>query len=121
MNLGDAFLMPHPFQNYDHLWFVISDPGKHFGTFLIANTTTDRQRAGGECPLGPSDHPWIREPCFMSFADALEITPPKAAYMEKLTGSLITTKRSLEPETIAKIVEAANRSVALPVAYKKYL
>jgi len=71
MKLGDAFLMPHPHQSFDHLWFVISDPAKHSGTFIIVNITGDEHRAGGECPLGPADHKWVNKKCWVSFGDAL--------------------------------------------------
>ncbi len=75
MNLGDAFLMRIPGKGL-HLWFVISDPTIH-PAFIIVNVTTDAMRTGQECALSPADHKWITKQCYVSFADALEITPQK--------------------------------------------
>jgi len=79
MKLGDAFSMAVP-PNYDitHLFFVISDPGKHNGTFIIVNLTSDYFRAGRECVLNVGDHPRITKESYISFADAIEITPERA-------------------------------------------
>ncbi|MGO8790018.1 MAG: hypothetical protein ACLQVL_21895 [Terriglobia bacterium] len=121
MKLGDAFLMPHPDQNFSHLWFVISDPVKHGGAFIIANITSDEHRAGGECPLGPEDHKWIKKKSFVSFGDAIEITPEKAKHIHALIGKIITPQRSLTPEVLSKIAKAGKSSKAIPLSFKKYL
>lgn len=127
MNLGDAFLMRIPGQNIDHLWFVISDPSRH-PAYIIVNLTKDAARAANECPMypagpdRPADHDWIREPCYVNFADALEITVEKAVHMRALLkmGS-IKMRAAVRPEVLRRIVEAARKSTALPIAYKKYL
>jgi hypothetical protein len=121
MQLGDAFLMPIPGQSSDHLWFVISDPAHHGGTFIIANVTTDYCRAGKECPLTPADHPWIKKDCYMNFADALEITQIRAAALAALIGKYVIMQPCLLADSLQKIVAAARASKAIPVGYKKYL
>src|SRR5208283_4830125 len=121
MKLGDAFLMPHPDQSRDHLWFVISDSAKHSGAFIIVNITTDEHRASGECPLRPGDHEWITKKCFVSFGDALEITPQRAKNIDALVGKIITLQPSLRLEVLAKIVVAGKVSRAIPISFKKYL
>jgi hypothetical protein len=122
MNLGDAFLMSVP-PNFhlDHLFFVISDPQKHGGTFIIVNLTGDAFRAGRECILVGGDHPWIRKQSFVAFADALEITPEHSQMLDALTGTRVTLQPCLKPETLAKIIEAAKKSKAIPLVFKKYL
>lgn len=122
MKLGDAFLMAVP-PKYDipHLFFVISDPAKHNGTFVIVNLTSDVFRAGKECTLNIGDHPRITKESFISFADALEITPASAENLRKLIGKQITMQKGLAPNVLAKIVGAAKISKAMPVALKKYL
>jgi hypothetical protein len=122
MKLGDAFLMSVP-PDFDreHLWFVISDPSKHDGHFIIVNVTTDIHRAGNECVLGPGDHNWISEECFVTFSDALEITPETAQCIEALKGTKVTILPCLTPQVLSKVVKAAKQSKAIPIAYKKYL
>jgi hypothetical protein len=122
MNLGDAFLMgvPPDYQT-NHLFFVISDPSKHGGTYVIVNITRDWFRAGQECILGPSDHPWINSTSYVSFTDTLEITPERDQMISALIGTRIIMQNPLTPQTLAKVVAAANNSTAIPLAYKKYL
>jgi hypothetical protein len=103
------------------LFFVISDPQAHGGTFLIANITGDQFRAGEECTLAKGEHPWIKKECFVAFADALKITPAQCQMIEALVGTRVRLQPSLSPETLAKIVSAAKQSKAIPVGFKKYL
>ena len=122
MKLGDAFLMAVP-PDYQapHLFFVISDPQKNSGTFIIVNITSDLFRAGRECVLNIGDHPWIKKECFVAFADALEITPERGNIIEALIGTKITMQATVSATILAKIVQAAKQSKAIPIAFKKYL
>jgi hypothetical protein len=122
MKLGDAFLMAVP-PNFDreHLFFVISDPAKNAGTFIIANITGDEIRAGRECVLVRGDHPWIVKESFVTFTDALEITPAHAQKIDALMGTTIKPQPCLSAEILTKIVQAAKTSKAIPVDFKKYL
>ncbi|SRR6266481_948015 len=122
MNVGDAFLMSVPPRYIPHLYFVISDKNKNSGTFIIVNITGDRFRSGKECVLNIGDHPWIKKESFVSFADALEITPNG---LRKLQALIVKNKIILQPrlssEILAKIVNAAKESDAIPENLKKYL
>ena len=122
MNLGDTFLMQVP-PSFDchHLWIVISDPGQNRGAFIIVNATTNEFRAGRECVLLPEDHEWIKTKCFISFGDALEITPATERNITALIGKSIHPQKPLADAVLLRIVEAANKSKALPVIFKKYL
>jgi hypothetical protein len=122
MKLGDAFLMSVP-PNFDreHLFFVISDPSKNEGTFLIANITGDEFRAGKECVLVKGDHPWITKESFVTFTDAMEITPEHAQKIDALMGTTIKAQPPLKAEVLAKIIEAAKKSKAIAIDFKKYL
>jgi hypothetical protein len=122
MKLGDAFLMsvPPDFE-CSHLFFVISDPDMHGGTFVIANITGDEFRAGKECVLVPGDHPWIKKQCFVTFSDALEITPNLSQMITALIGSKVTIQPCLRAAVLTKIVRAAKQSEAIPEFLKQYL
>src|SRR5436190_24277546 len=117
MKLGDSFLMSVP-PDYDtnHLFFVISDPAKNNGTFIIGNITGDEFRAGKECILHKGDHPWISKQSFVSFSDAREITPSHSQMIDALVGTRVTIQPCLSQNVLAKIVTAAKASKALPVA-----
>lgn len=121
MRLGDTFLMPIPTQDCDHLWIVISDPETHGGTFIIVNVTGDYFRAGKECVLEAKDHPWIAKECFVTFADALEITPQHSAHLDQLIGKLVKMQGLLEITVLQRIIDCAKKSKAFPMGYKKYL
>jgi hypothetical protein len=122
MKLGDAFLMSVP-PNFDcdHLFFVISDPEKNGGKFIIVNITGDEIRAGTECVLVLGDHPWITKKSFLTFTDALEITPAIRQNIDALMGTTIKPQPCLKKDILTKIVEAAKASQAIPVEFKKYL
>jgi hypothetical protein len=122
MQLGDAFLMSVPPNfNQDHLFFVISDPAKNNGTFIIVNITGNELRAGRECVLAIGDHPWITKESFVAFADALEITPAVAQMINALIGTRVKLQPSLGAVVLAKIVNAGKQSQAIAVDYKKFL
>ena len=120
MNLGDAFLMRIPGHQH-HLWFVISDPTAH-AAFIIVNVTSDAERTGKECALLPGDHKWITKECYINFADALEITPEKAIFIQTLLGKgCIKMEAPLDGVVLRRIIAAAKKSKALQIAFKKYL
>jgi hypothetical protein len=122
MKLGDAFLMSVPPNfNQDHLFFVISDPARNNGTFIIVNITGNELRAGRECVLVPGDHPWITKESFVAFADALEINPARAQMIDALIGTRVKLQPSLTAAILARIVNAGKQSKAIAVDYKKYL
>lgn len=124
MRLGDTFLMPCPWSGpkIPHLWIVISDPTKHNGAFVIVNLTTDLDRSGSDCTLNRGDHRWITQECFISFGDALEITPEKERMISQLVASkMVTLHESMADEVLARIIAAAKQSKALAPKYKKYL
>jgi hypothetical protein len=121
MQIGDSFLMPSPGHSLDHLWIVISDPNAKGGCFVIVNLTTDVLRAGKECDLNVGDHRFINQKCYVNFADAMEIDPPRAACIDALIGKKITPHDPIDPTLLQRIVSAAKTSKALPVKLRKYL
>ena len=122
MKLGDAFMMTVPPKyNIDHLHFVISDPAKHGGTFVVVNVTSDQLRAGKHCPLQAGCHLNVKKDCFVSFPDSLEITPAVAAKLDSLVGKLVSMVKPMSPEMLASIVATAKASKAFPENLKLYL
>jgi hypothetical protein len=122
MKLGDAFLMPVP-PKYDceHLWFVISDPSKHSGKYIIVNATTDRKLAGSECILCRGDHPWLITQCFVNFSGAQLLDQENDKRLQLLIGTKVTLLAPLDAKILCKVVNAAKTSTAIPVSYKNFL
>jgi len=72
--------------------------------------------------LNIGDHPWIKKESFVSFADALEINPSNYRRIQRLiVQKKIKLQPSLRPEILAKIVDAAKESDAIPENFKKHL
>jgi hypothetical protein len=120
MKLGDAFTMAVP-PRYDtpHLFFVISDPSRNDGIYHVVNVTTDYIRAGKDCVLNAADHDWIKETCYVSFRDALEITPEKN--LDSLVGKLIVMRTPLRPDVLARIAGVAKATKGYRDEFKKCL
>jgi hypothetical protein len=112
MQLGGTFVMTH-------LWIVLTAPSKHAGHFIIANVTTNVARAGTECELNQGDHAFITQKCYVSFADAREVTPKEEVKIVAfLAAGHIKMHYPMAPAVIAKIVAAAKTSKALAVGYR---
>ena len=121
MKLGDAFTMATPPSNVRHLFFIISDPTLHGGTFLVVNITKNYIRASRECVLQKGDHKWIRYASYVSFRDAIEVTPPMAIGLNAKVGREIGMEDPLAPHVLQRIVAAARVSRSLQGGFKKYL
>ncbi|MDR3773275.1 MAG: hypothetical protein P4L26_08005 [Terracidiphilus sp.] len=122
MKLGDAFRMGVPPKfTVPHLFFVISDPTQHGGAFVAVNITKDYIRAGRECVLQIGDHPWITAESFVTFRDALEITPAKAVGLHRLIGTEVFIENPLDPAVLRRIIVAAKASKSLRPVCKKYI
>jgi len=122
MKLGDAFTMGVP-PNYDlpHLFFVISDPTLHDGSFVIVNITTNYIRAGKECVLQVGDHPWITTESYVTFRDARIITPALDASLMSIVGRGVRVERELSIPVLQRIVDIAKKSRSFAPRFKMYL
>jgi hypothetical protein len=117
MKLGDTFIIGEG----GHLWIVISDPAKHSSKFVIANLTTDANRAGTDCELNRGDHQWIKEKCYVNFADAREVTPVEEARMrESIVAGTIARHFPMKIAILQRILTAAKKSKALPTGLRNY-
>ena len=72
MQCGDAFLIPAPgFGPTPHLWIVTTEPGESpAGDCIIVNVTTLRRDADQTVTLMQGDHPFVRHPSVVNYADA---------------------------------------------------
>ena len=116
MQLGDSFILLIP---PEHLWFVVSDPSKNDGAYVVVNLTSDYFLAGKECILNPGEHPWITKTSYICFSEAQLITAESDKVIA--SSSKVIMKQRLSQKTLDKIIEAAKKSKAIPVGLKKYL
>lgn len=122
MKLGGAFRWGTPPKvKVRHLFFVISDPAQHGGTFVVVNITQDHIRAGRDCVLQIGDHPWITGESFVTFRDARLITPPEEAHLISMFGAEVLVEAPVDLIVLKRIIEAAKSSRSLAPVYKKYL
>ena len=122
MKLGDAFRWGQPPKiKVQHLFFVISDPTLHGGTFVVVNITKDHIRAGRDCILQVGDHPWITGESFVSFRDARLITPSEEISLSALIGTQVIIEQALDSAVLARIVQAAKVTRSLAPVFKQYL
>lgn len=71
MRCGDAVLIPAPGgPSIPHLWFLITEPDADPPQCVIVNVTTLRSRCDRTLVLRKGEHPFIRHPSVISFADA---------------------------------------------------
>lgn len=122
MQKGDTFLMGNVGGNKKHLWIVLSDLSKHHGTGIIVNLTTDKERSGGDCSLCAGDHQWLTEECWVSYGDAMCLSPDKWLKIQHgVTQRLIIPHDPLAKAHLEKIISAAKVSKAFSSVYMKFL
>jgi hypothetical protein len=111
---GHAFHTPSASPDGGHLWGVFSPPFQ--GDVFIANVTTLRRHSDRSCLLHAGDHPRIRHPSCINYADS------KVVALARLQGL-----RSLSPAPrfddalVARVVSGALRSDESPESVKRFL
>ena len=71
MRCGDAFLMPAPGgRAIPHLWIAVTEPQPPSFRVVIVSVTTLRSGADQTVIIGKGEHPFIRHPSVVCFADS---------------------------------------------------
>lgn len=118
LKLGDTLV----FAPGGHLWVVISESSKHGGQYVIVNLTTDLFRAGKECELFPSDHPWITQKSYVTFGDARLVSPTEDSKIAThISSGTIKNNQPMSTASLGKIIAAAKTSKALAANHLQYL
>jgi hypothetical protein len=68
--LGDSFMLPKPGHETEHLWVLITkrDPATHDA--IMVSVTTQRPHSDTTTILNVGDHPFVRKPSVIYYADA---------------------------------------------------
>ncbi len=69
-SLGDSFMLPKPGVETEHLWVLITQPDPGSFQAVMVNVTTQRPHSDTTTILLPGDHPFIRQPSVIYYADA---------------------------------------------------
>ncbi len=68
--LGDTIVLPKPGQETEHLWVLITNPNPATHEALMVNLTTQRPHSDSTTILHIGDHPFVKKPSVLFYADA---------------------------------------------------
>ena len=102
-----------------HLKIVISDPDPE-GMVLVVSVSTIRKGVFHDpaCPLHVGDHHFIKDPSYISYYYAMELSSVKIL-QEKFNG-IIVPKDDVSVDILIRIQEGAKKSRFLPKFLRKY-
>jgi len=119
MRCGDAVLLPAPGGPIKpHLWFLITEPDAASFQCVIVNVTTLRSHCDRTLILQKGEHPFIRQPSAVSFADA-RIVDAREIEAGLRAGNMVP-REPCSPDLLRLIQEATLASPHTPnkvVAY----
>lgn len=114
--LGDSFVLPKPGQETEHLWVLITQPNPQTHEAIMVNVTSLRPHSDTTTILNPGDHPFIRKPSVIFYADArmvdtrlLDAAVQRGAYH---------THSAFQPAVIARIHAGLTTSAFTPKKIK---
>src|ERR1017187_207397 len=71
MRCGDTLLIPAPGTGViPHLWIIITEPASDTHRCVMVSVTTLRHNKDQTMTLGVGDHPFVRHPSIVFYADA---------------------------------------------------
>lgn len=69
VGLGDSFMLSRPGQETEHLWVLITNPDPVTHDAIMVNVTTQRPHSDTTTILNVGDHPFVRKPSVIFYAD----------------------------------------------------
>lgn len=119
MEIGDTILLQDSTIE-EHLWIVISDPGRDADKVVIVNLEScDGPEKDGSCILDRGDHPWIRHKTNVRYRDARITTQANLDHLIK-NGALKPQEPATD-ELLAKIFDGAQKTEHLPTKCRTVL
>jgi len=113
MRCGDAVLIPAPGgPSIPHLWFLITEPEADSLLCVIVSVTTLRSHCDRTLVLQKGEHPFIRHPSVVSFADSRIVD---ACRIEAgLRAGTMLEREACSPELLHLIQDASLASPHTP-------
>lgn len=68
--LGDSFMLPKPGHETEHLWVLNTKPDPATHEAIMVSVTTQRPHSDTTTILHVGDHPFVRKPSVIHYADA---------------------------------------------------
>lgn len=114
---GDTFLLKTP-PDYkvEHLYVAISEPKDD--KIILVNVTKKRGLSDLSCELNKGDHPFIKEPSVINYADALDSDVNLLEdFFENGYGR---SSEPMQPDVLEKIIAGVSKTDAFPPKFNKY-
>ncbi len=110
--LGDSFVLPKPGRETEHLWVLITQPNPQTHEAIMVNVTSLRPHSDTTTVLNPGDHPFVRKPSVIFYADALLVdTRHLDAAVQR---GAYHTHAAFQPAAIARIHAGLTTSTFTP-------
>ncbi|MEE9615035.1 MAG: hypothetical protein V3W31_08845 [Thermodesulfobacteriota bacterium] len=120
-SVGDTFLSPTPQFDTKHLYIIIAEETSS-DKLLVVNVTSPKDNCDTTCVLLKGEHPFIKYPSIINYADAIEMDRPKVAEaLSNKNAQLILPHKPVSGELLERIRTGALTSPAFPPKYLKYL
>jgi len=120
MDAGATFVLGQGHQTLDdHLWIVLSDPGRFPDEVVIVSFTTHTREKDQACLVEQNEHPWLTRRSCISYYHAKIVTA--AALDALLRGGGIQPRQPLTPELLARVRQRAGDSTQMPEAVAEVL
>ena len=119
MILGETFLAPNNAKSTEHLWIVITHPDDA-GLAVCVNITTKRSLSDTTVVLDVGDHPFLKHPSVVYYADAqlLDLLRIETAISAKPTSFTCVRHKPCSAELILRIQLGAIKSGSTPKKIK---
>jgi hypothetical protein len=109
---GETFVLTN--QGVDnHLWVVVSDPAVNQDRVLLLSITTLAAHKEQICPVGSSDHPWVRHPSCVSYEHAKIVSLSNLLSLRVAGQFRVDTPVS--PELLERIRKGVADSTRIPM------
>jgi len=115
---GDTFLLPKSPNATEHLWIVLTGPHGTPPQAVMVNITTQRLHSDTTVVLDRGDHPFVRHPSVVNYADA-RMVAADALRNAVDSGSFRSHARCSE-ELLEKIRAGLLRSPYTPTRIKEH-
>jgi hypothetical protein len=119
---GDTFLIPKSSNQIEHLWIVVTEPDPVTFEAVCVNVTTLQTVCDKTVILQPGDHPFIKHPSIVLFADAQTLDTRKidAALNAGCITIVCRPHAPCNPALLKRIQQGVLTSKATPKGVKEY-